>query len=143
MITLSPGDRKDLEYRSTVRGGTTVVEFRGDATVDVTRASDGAMLDEFSAGGPRTETYVGNTVIFSAQGPSILVASDDAEAAEFEEEGLPRAFSFASGTVTEVVVLPATEGVSNPDDIPPVELAEITQKTQRGSGTPVTCWTTR
>jgi hypothetical protein len=72
-VTISPGDVQEVEYRSTVAGGTTIVELRGRSTVDIRRESDNAFIDELDASGSGTEVYApGGTVIFSAEGPLII-----------------------------------------------------------------------
>lgn len=133
-VTIFPGDVREVEYRSTVAGGTTIVELRGRTTVDIRRESDNAFIDELDVSGAGTEVYApGGTVVFSYDGPSIVYAFDDVEAAEFEQEGLPRGFYYASGRLTETVVFPALETPPGPDQpAPPVQFAAITENTTEG-----------
>jgi hypothetical protein len=52
-ITVAAGDVREVEIRSvTLEDGTVVNDYRGAATVDITRQSDGAMIDELDIGGP-------------------------------------------------------------------------------------------
>jgi hypothetical protein len=127
-ITLTTGDVDTTQYRALVtEDGDTVVEYRGQTTVDVTRASDGAMLDELDVSGPGVETYSsdGRSATFDWAGPSIVVAFDELEAEAFAQEGLPQAFLYLSGRFTETVTF-ASEPQTG-QEVPPVSSAEITE----------------
>lgn len=129
-VTLAPGDVSELESRVLVtEEGETVIETRGRATADITRASDGATLDEFGAFVHVFETYSadGTTVTFDARGTGIVLPFDDVEAAAFAEAGLPEAFVFLAGTFEETVAFGSPLGES--EEIPPVVSAEITGNT--------------
>lgn len=129
-LTLAPGDVRESEYRSLVtEEGDTVVEFRGASTADITRASDGATLDEFDVSGTGFETYSadGSTLTFDHEGPSVVVAFDEVEAAAFADAGLPEAFIHLDGTLAETVVFGAPTGAQ--PEVPPVVSAEITENT--------------
>lgn len=119
-ITISQGDVDAFEYRSTVvdspQGQTTVVEIRGDATVDVTRASDGAVVDELDVGGDGLEVYGPNTFQFVYEGPSLLFSHIPAEAEALERAGLPDPAYYTGGVVSAVGVLgPQAEGAMEPN----------------------------
>jgi len=106
-VTASPGDVDETEYQSMHQAdGTIRVEFRGDSTLDVTRESDDATLDELEAGGPGYQLYSadGLTVTYSYEGPGIVGAFDEVEAAVFAGQGLPPVFYYETGTTTERVV---------------------------------------
>lgn len=126
-ITVAPGDVDESEYRALVDAeGNTVVEYRGSVTADVTRSSDGATLDEVDVSGGGFETYAadGSSVTFDWTGASIVVAFDEIEAQEFAEAGLPQAFLYLSGSLTETVTF---ESAPQPgQEVPPVASAEIT-----------------
>ncbi|MEX5271160.1 hypothetical protein [Kocuria sabuli] len=127
-ITVESGDVDEREYRVLVdTEGNTVVESRGAVTADVTRASDGAMLDEVDVSGGGFETFSadGTSVTYDTSGASIVVAFDEVEAQVFDEAGLPQAFLFLSGELTETVTF---ESAPQPgQEVPPVASAEITQ----------------
>lgn len=127
-VTIGPGDVDESEYRALVTAdGDTVVEYRGAVTADVTRASDGATLDEVDVSGGGFETYAadGSSVTFDWSGASIVVAYDEVEAQEFAEAGLPQAFLYLSGSLTETVTF---ESAPQPgQEVPPVASAEITE----------------
>ena len=126
-VTLEPGDVDEREYRALVDAeGDTVVQFRGASTVDITRASDGAMLDEVDASGGGVDIFSadGESVTFDWAGPSVVVALDEVETQEFAEAGLPQAFLYLSGELVETVTF---ESAFQPDqEVPPVASSEIT-----------------
>lgn len=117
VVTVAPGDVSEVEYHSMHQpSGTIRVEYRGAATVDVTRESDGAMLDELDGSGPGYELFSADrlTVTFSWEGPSIIGAFDAVEAEVFATQGLPPLFYYESGNTTERVVFsddPAAETI--------------------------------
>ena len=64
-VTIEGGDVRAAEERvSTLENGATLIEFRGQVTVDLTRHADGAMIDELDVSG------VGSTLI-SADGTKV------------------------------------------------------------------------
>ncbi|MGQ1838317.1 hypothetical protein ACT4S2_07635 [Kocuria turfanensis] len=131
-LTLTAGDVREVEYRALVtEDGDTVVQYRGAATVDVTRASDGATLDELDVSGTGFETVSADTttLTFDHDGPSLVIAFDEVEAAALAEAGLPEAFVHLDGTLTETVVFagPTDEAT----EIPAVVSAEITENTTK------------
>lgn len=102
------------------------MEYRGAVTADVTRSSNGATLDEVDVSDGGFETYAadGRSITFDWSGASIVVAFDEAEAQEFAEAGLPQAFLYLSGCLTETVTF---ESAPEPGhEVPPVASAEIT-----------------
>ena len=106
-VTVSSGDVLDVEYSAMHQAdGTVRVEYRGEATIDVTRESDGAQLDELDVSGPGYEIFSadGGSITFSWEGPSIIGAFDEVEAAVFAAQGLPPLFFYESGNTTERVV---------------------------------------
>lgn len=127
-VTIGPGDVNTTEYRALVTAaGDTVVEYRGTITADITRASDGASLDELSMDGRSFETYHadGRTATFDYHGSALVIALDPLELEVFEEAGLPQASFFLSGRIVETVTLESAPG---PDqEYPPVVSAEITE----------------
>ncbi|MEX5259229.1 hypothetical protein [Kocuria sp. CPCC 205263] len=131
-VTLVPGDVDEREYRALVdTEGNTVVQFRGASTVDITRASDGAMLDEVDASGEGVEIFSadGESITFDWAGPAVVVAFDEVETQEFAEAGLPQAFLYLSGELTETVTF---ESEFQPgEEVPPVASAEITGNTTK------------
>ncbi|GAA1747325.1 hypothetical protein [Kocuria aegyptia] len=128
-ITVAPGDVNEKEYRVLVTAeGDTVVEHRGAATVDYTRASDGAMLDEVDVSSHVFDTFYadGTTITFSGSGPGVVIASREAELQAHTEAGLPPAFLFLSGEVTGAITL---ESAPEPGQEPAVVSVEITENT--------------
>ena len=100
-------------------GGDTVVEYRGVATVDLTRASDGARLEELALTESGFETYSadGRSVTYDWPGTWVVVA--------FDEAGLPEAFVYLSGRLTETVTFAAAPQPG--EELPAVVSAEITE----------------
>jgi hypothetical protein len=116
-ITIAGGDVLEAEERvSVLESGATLIEFRGEVTVDLTRASDGATIDELDISGPGstrisadgtrvTETLYGASILFpfgETERPAFLAAfgTDLAYFADPDES-----------VVLRVVVDPATEEV--------------------------------
>ena len=128
-VTGTTGDVMELEYQAMHQpDGTIRVEYRGESTLDIARESDGALLDELEAGGPGTEIYSadGQSIVFSWEGPSVIFAFDEVEAAVFAAQGLPSIFYYESGNTTERVVL------SEDPQAPTIESAEFLTDTARG-----------
>lgn len=87
-ITLTAGDVRAVEERvSVLDDGATLIEFRGQFTVDLTRESDGAMLDELDISGVgSTEISAdGSRVTETLFGASLLHPVADAERPVFME----------------------------------------------------------
>jgi hypothetical protein len=125
-VTISLGDVDTTQYRALVTAeGDTVVEYRGEATVDITRASDGATLDEVAVDDSGVETYSadGLSVTYDWPGTAVVVAFDKVEAEAFAQAGLPEAFLYLSGTLTETVTFASAPGPG--EELPPVASAEI------------------
>ncbi len=103
-ITVEAGDVREVEVHETVRpDGTTVTRFRGDATQDLTRQSDGAMIDELDISGSAVQRVSadGSVVTVTLEGGSTLFPfPNPVELAAFEEAGLPVLTYFAKGEVT-------------------------------------------
>lgn len=99
-VTLESGDVREVHYKARVRqNGSTLVKFRGDATVDLTRASDGAFIDELDISGPGFQYFSADqlTIVDSLKGASIIYPISPADAAALEEEGLPEFLYFERG----------------------------------------------
>ncbi|MFF0989116.1 hypothetical protein [Kocuria nitroreducens] len=126
-VTLATGDVDEREYRVLIdTEGNTVVESRGETTLDITRASDGATLDEVSVDGRSFQTNAadGTSLTVSGSGPGVVFPYSEAEAQAFAEAGLPEAFLFLSGELTGTITL---EPASEPGQEPTVVSAEITE----------------
>jgi hypothetical protein len=107
LVTITTGDEQEVEYSAAHQvDGTVRVENRGSATVDIVRESDGAMIDELDVSGPGHQIISpdGLTTVFSWDGPSLIWAFDDVEAAVFAAQGFPSLFYYESGNTTERVV---------------------------------------
>jgi len=128
-VTISVGDVFEVEYQALEQAdGTTRIEYRGDATTDLVRESDGATVDELDTGGPWTEIISadGLTIVFSWDGPSAIFAFDEVEAAVFHAQGLPSVFYYDSGNTTERVVFSADPAATT------IVSAEFLTDTARG-----------
>ncbi|SFN89579.1 hypothetical protein SAMN05660359_00486 [Geodermatophilus obscurus] len=96
IVTITAGDVREVEERVTeLATGEVLVEFRGAATVDLVRESDGAVIDELDISGPGYELQrtVGNEVRITnvLYGASLLFpyAGSAVDIAAFEEAGIP------------------------------------------------------
>ncbi len=92
VVTIDSGDVREVEQRSEVLDdGTVFTEYRGEQTVDLTRASDGAMIDELDVSGPGWDLVSadGTEVLVELDGLSIIWAGNDVERAAADEAGLP------------------------------------------------------
>ncbi len=111
-VTLSAGDVREVEVRqTTLADGSTVTEFRGDFTADVTRQDTGETIDELDISGYAKEVVSpdGTEVSFTLEGPSIGGPRNPIEEAAFEEAGLPTLAYWEEGEVTmHAVIDPAT-----------------------------------
>ncbi|MFF0991615.1 hypothetical protein [Kocuria nitroreducens] len=103
------------------------MEFRDESTADITRASDGAMLDEVDLSGTSFDIYSadGTSITYDRPGPAVVVAFDEFETAALAEQGLPQAFLFLSGRLTETVTFESTPEPGQ--EVPEVVAAEITE----------------
>ena len=102
VVTIAGGDVREAELRQQVLDdGTTLIEFRGGRTVDLTRQSDGATIDELDTSGPSWDLISsdGTQVVFEVDGPSLLWAGNDVERAAADEAGLPHLFYYEEGSV--------------------------------------------
>ena len=112
VVTVAAGDVREAELRQQVLDdGSTFLEFRGSRTIDLTRQSDGATIDELDASGPSWDLISadGSEVVFELDGPSVLWAGNDVERAAADEAGLPHLMYVADGTILlRLTVDPAT-----------------------------------
>jgi hypothetical protein len=112
VVTIAGGDVREAELRQQVLDdGTVFLEFRGSRTLDLTRQSDGATIDELDASGPSWDLISadGSEVVFELDGPSVLWAGNDVERAAADEAGLPHLMYVAEGTILlRLTVDPAT-----------------------------------
>lgn len=111
-IKVEAGDEREVKYKGEKKDdGTLVIRFRGDATIDLTRVSDGATIDELDVSGPFTQRVAadGLSAHLSAQGPSLVFAMGAADEKVFEDAGLPKAFYFERGRLAGNVVYAAAD----------------------------------
>jgi hypothetical protein len=111
-ITVSAGDVREVEVRETVLpDGTVVTDFRGAATLDLTRQSDGAMIDELDISGPGHQVVSpdGTSLDVTLEGASLL-SPLPGEEHFFAEAGLPDLAYFKHGEVTLHVTLDPETG---------------------------------
>ncbi|MBJ2120934.1 hypothetical protein I6N91_08090 [Arthrobacter sp. MSA 4-2] len=102
-VTVASGDVREVEYKSRVKDdGRTKVKYRGDATVDLTRASDGAFIDELDISGPGTQRISadGLSIEDSLKGASIIFPMGDRDAQALAAAGFPEFFYYEGGTLT-------------------------------------------
>jgi hypothetical protein len=121
-ITFAAGEVRKVQIRQTTRpDGTSVTDFRGDATVDLTRADTGAMIDELdiSGRGRQVVSPDGSEVTIVLFGPSILImnASDPVDVAAFREAGLPGLAYFEHGKVVFHITVDPDTGKPLAEDI--------------------------
>ncbi|MBP1232466.1 hypothetical protein JOE40_002110 [Arthrobacter sp. PvP102] len=111
-IKVSAGDEREVTYKGEKKDdGTLVIKYRGDATIDLTRASDGATIDELDVSGPFTMRLAedGLSAHLSGRGPALIYAMGAAEEKAFEDEGLPKAFYFTEGRLAGNVAYASTD----------------------------------
>lgn len=99
-VTMTAGDVQDVEWKVNIRrDGSTVIKYRGDTTVDLTRTSDHAFIDELDVSGRYTEHISADQNNYSAslKGPSIIWPLSSAEADAIADAGLPEFFYFEKG----------------------------------------------
>ena len=111
-VTITGGDVREAEVRTEVLDdGSTFTEYRGGQTVDITRRSDGATLDELDISGDTWELVSadGTEVLVELEGPSLVWAVNDVERADADEAGQPYFLYYEEGTVLlRLEVDPAT-----------------------------------
>jgi hypothetical protein len=110
-VKVAPGEARNIKYKVTHKDdGSVRVVYRGKATVDLTRLSDGATIDELDVSGRFSEHYGpdGLSVTLTAWGPSIIAAFSEVEAAALAEEGLPPFVYFKSGKISGTFVFSDT-----------------------------------
>ena len=106
-LTFEGGDVRELEYRYTVLDdGSDRLSFRGDATVDITRESDGAEVDELDASGPGfSETSADGTAQTNGFfAPGFFYSTDQADREAYAAAGLPEVFYYTEGYFQESIV---------------------------------------
>ena len=111
-IKVEYGDQRELKYKGEKKdNGTLVIKYRGDVTVDLTRVSDDATIDELDISGPFTMRLAedGLSAHLAVRGPSLVFAMGPAEEKAFEDEGLPKAFYFTEGRLAGNVVYSSTD----------------------------------
>lgn len=112
VVTVTGGDVREAELRQQVLDdGSTFLEFRGDRTVDLTRQSDGATIDELDVSGRSWDLVSsdGSEVVAELDGPVVLWAGNDVERAAADEAGLPHLMYVQEGTILlRLTVDPAT-----------------------------------
>lgn len=119
-VTLTSGDVREVEMKEKVKwDGTTVVKYRGDATIDLLRASDGAFIDELDisgAGSDRLSSDQRNLRIL-LKGPSIVWALSALEAESLRDAGLPEFLYYKRGKLILEADFPESI-VENPEVAP-------------------------
>ncbi|MGY1762274.1 hypothetical protein ACI79G_15235 [Geodermatophilus sp. SYSU D00779] len=112
VVTVTGGDVREAEVRQQVLDdGSTFLEFRGDRTVDLTRQSDGATIDELGVSGRSWDLVSpdGSEVVAELGGPLVVWAGNDVERAAADEAGLPHLMYVQEGTILlRLTVDPAT-----------------------------------
>lgn len=119
-VTIATETVEPLRYRALVtEEGDTVVEYRGTMALDITRASDGATLQDVLLDATPIETYDadGLAATFDYPGSTMVIATDDVHVQALAEAGLPPAFIYLSGRLVTTVTL---ESVPEPGQAPPV-----------------------
>ena len=102
VVTVTGGDVREAELRQQVLDdGSTFLEFRGDRTVDLTRQSDGATIDELDVSGRSWDLVSsdGSEVVAELNGPVVLWAGNEVERAAADEAGLPHLMYVQEGTI--------------------------------------------
>ncbi|WP_159618128.1 hypothetical protein [Arthrobacter zhaoguopingii] len=102
-VTVASGDVREVHYKSRVKDdGRIKLKYRGDATVDLTRASDGAFIDELDISGPVTQRVSadGLSIEDSLKGASLIFPLGDRDAKALAAAGFPEFFFYERGTLT-------------------------------------------
>jgi hypothetical protein len=123
-VTITQEDVEPATYRALVtEDGDTVVEYGGSIALDITRASDGATLEDILLDSAPVETYYadGLSATFDYPGPAMVFAQEEVDIQALVEEGLPPAFLYLSGRLVSTATL---ESVPEPGGEPPV-IAEV------------------
>ena len=134
MVTLRSGDVREVEQKIRVkRDGTTVVKYRGDATVDVIADEDGVppydgFIDELDVSGPGSTQISadGLIIVETLKGPSIIYPPSETDAATLADEGLPELLYFEDGKLVIEIVVSEQETAVEPESV------EILKNTARG-----------
>ena len=127
-VTIYSGDVREVEQRSEVLDdGSTFTEYRGGATVDIVRESDGATIDELDISGDAWDLVSadGTEVLVELEGASLFFTLNDVERAAFEEAGVPELFWYEEGTVLLRLVVDAETGESESADLLRVDAAVV------------------
>lgn len=115
-------------YRAFVtEDGDTVVQYGGTTSLDITRASDGAQLQDILLDSSPIETYAVDGLSATADypGPALVIALDEIQIQALAEEGLPQAFLYLSGRFVNTVTLDAApEPGAEPPAVVDVEIVE-------------------
>jgi hypothetical protein len=101
-VTIAAGSVREVQERERTRpDGTVVRDYRGAATLDLVRQSDGAVIDELDIGGPSREVAApdGSSVHVVLHGASLTYPVPGAED-DFTAAGLPDLGWFTHGVVT-------------------------------------------
>ncbi|MHA7208193.1 hypothetical protein [Arthrobacter sp. MDT1-65] len=102
-ITLDSGDVREVEWKVNVkRDGSTVIRYRGDATVDLYRESGEIFVDELDISGRGSERISADqrNVSVSLGASSIIWPLSSVEAGALADAGLPEFFYFEEGRLT-------------------------------------------
>lgn len=115
-------------YRALVtEDGDTVVQYGGTMSLDITRASDGAQLQDILLDSSPIETYAADGLSATADypGPALVIALDEIQIQALAEEGLPQAFLYLSGRFVNTVTLDSVpEPGAEPPAVVDVEIVE-------------------
>lgn len=129
-VTITTEAVEPLRYRALItEDGDTVVEYRGTIALDITRASDGAVLQDVLLDSTPIETYDadGAAATFDYPGPALVIATEDVHLRALAEAGLPPAFIYLSGRLVTTETL---ESVPEPgQDFPAVADVEVVENT--------------
>jgi hypothetical protein len=102
-VVIAPGDVRKTEYKVThAHNGSVRIVYRGKATMDITRPSDGATIDELDISGQTSQRYSpdGLSATLKAWGPNLIWATNEAESKELAKEGLPPFLYFKAGKIS-------------------------------------------
>jgi hypothetical protein len=119
VVTITGGDVREAELRQQVLDdGSTFLEFRGDRTVDLTRQSDGATIDELDVSGRSWDLVSsdGSEVVAELDGPVVLWAGNEVERAAADEAGLPHLMYVQEGTILLRLTVDPGTGASTAGD---------------------------
>lgn len=115
-------------YRALVtKDGDTVVQYGGSMSLDITRNSDGAQLQNILLDSSPIETYAadGLSATLDYPGPALVIAQDELQIQALAEEGLPQAFLYLSGRFVNTVTLESVpEAGAEPPAVTDVEIVE-------------------